>query len=55
MKCIIQYKGQDNECFCNKEVCSKCNNKDNRISKTECKVPPEGFCTCRLCSFAVKS
>jgi hypothetical protein len=56
MKCIIKYKDQENECFCNKlKECSKCNNKNNRESEEKCEVSPNGYCTCRTCGHSVRA
>lgn len=52
MKCIIAYKDQDNECFCNKlNECGKCNNKENRETEKYCKVAIGEYCTCRTCGY----
>lgn len=52
MKCIIQYKDKENECFCNKlKECHNCNNKDNRKTDEECNVGIGGYCTCRTCGY----
>lgn len=52
MKCIIQYKDKENECFCNKlKECLNCNNKDNKETDKECNVGIGGYCTCRTCGY----
>ena len=53
MSCIIAYRDETNECFCNKlEECNKCNNKEMRETEENCEVPPNGYCTCRTCGKA---
>lgn len=56
VECILQYKDQENECFCNKlKECHSCNNKDNRKSDEICNVGIGEFCTCRTCGYAVRA
>ena len=57
MKCIIQYKDKNEEygCFCGElKECNECSCGNFR-KKTECETAIGGYCTCRLCGYAVRA